>query len=134
MIRILTVEDHDLVRASLNELLERQHDMRIAGTAANGQEAVELLINGLKVDVVLADLRMPLMGGILLTQDIRAIRKNCRIIILTMYKSDMVRQQVMDAGASDCLYKDGDLNILLDSIRHISNPVKIPSSGVTNKI
>src|ERR1700729_2457081 len=87
VIRILTVDDHQLLREGIATMLEGQADMAIVGEAGNGREAIENF-KRLRPDVTLMDLRMPDMNGIEAISVIRQECPNARIIVLTTYAGD----------------------------------------------
>lgn len=110
-IRVLCVDDHWIVREGLTLTINRQPDMQVIGTAASGEEAVELF-NQLRPDVTLMDLQLGRMSGV---DAIKAIRKHApeaRVVVLTMFQGDEDIHRALQAGASTYLLKDtlsGDL-------------------------
>ena len=118
MIRLLVVDDHVIVRDGLCRLLEAQSDMLVVGSANGGPSALDLLINGLKVDLLLTDLNMPVMDGFALTRQALADNPNLKVIILSMVTSN-ISQLAAAAGAHGSLSKDGDTDELLALIRLI---------------
>lgn len=125
-IRILVVEDHNVVRQGLVALLKTVPDMTIIAEASNGREAVELY-NTHKPDIVLMDLRLPEMGGV---EAITAIRKDtptARIIVLTTYDGDEDIYRALQAGARGYLLKDMFGEELVDAIRTVfAGKTRIP--------
>ncbi len=119
MIKILVVDDHPVVRESLCRFLAGQEGIEVAASATNGQAALLLLKDGLDVSIVLTDLNMPLMDGMELTREVAAIVKGPSVIVLTFHGQLSVKQRALDAGAKDCLSKDGELDELLHSIRSV---------------
>jgi len=115
-IRVLTVDDHPLVREGIIAVLESEQDMIVAGEAVNGLDAVERY-RSLRPDVTLMDLQMPGMNGI---DAIRAIRRefpDARIIVLTTYRGDILASRALKAGAAGYLLKSMLRRDLLDTIR-----------------
>ena len=117
-IRILCVDDHPLLREGIAALTEDQGDMKIAGFAANGREAVEMFAR-LRPDVTLMDLRMPDMDGIRAIGAIREQFPNARIIVLTTYPGDVQALGALKAGAMGYLLKSSLGIELLDAIRTV---------------
>ena len=117
-IRILTVDDHPVLRDGLSAIIEGQADMTLVGEAANGAEALEQFRN-LRPDVTLMDLQMPRMNGV---DAIVAIRKEfvqARIIVLTTYDGDAQAMRALKAGAVGYLLKSSLRLELLETIRKI---------------
>jgi DNA-binding NarL/FixJ family response regulator len=117
-IRILTVDDHPLLREGIAAVIEGQPDMTLVAEATNGREAIESFRNH-RPDVALMDLRMPDMNGI---EAIRAIRTEfpaARIVVLTTYAGDVQALGALKAGASGYLLKSMLRKDLLDTIRTV---------------
>jgi DNA-binding NarL/FixJ family response regulator len=117
-IRILTVDDHQLLREGIAAVLEGQPDMVLIGQASNGREAIESFQQH-RPDVTLMDLRMPDMSGIEAITAIRAEFPNARIIVLTTYAGDVQAAGALKAGASGYLLKNLVRKELLDTIRAV---------------
>jgi DNA-binding NarL/FixJ family response regulator len=118
VIRVLTVDDHPLLREGIAAVLLGQADMVLAGEAASGEEAVERH-RALQPDVTLMDVQMPGMNGI---DAIRAIRHefpHARIIVLTTYEGDALASRAIKAGAVGYLLKGMLRKDLLDTIRAV---------------
>ena len=117
-IRILTVDDHLLLREGIGAVLEGQPDMALVGQAANGREAIDMF-RQLRPDVTLMDLRMPDMNGIEAITAIRREFPNARIIVLTTYAGDVQASAALRAGASGYLLKSLVSKELLETIRAV---------------
>jgi len=117
-IAVLIVDDHPVVRQGLRTLLELQDDLEIAGEAADGAEAVEL-VRGRPPDVVLMDLVMPGLDGIDATRAIRATSPATRVIVLTSFAEDDKIFPAIKAGAAGYLLKDARTQELADAIRRV---------------
>jgi DNA-binding NarL/FixJ family response regulator len=117
-IRVLTVDDHPLLREGIAAVLEGQPDMIVAGVAANGLEAVERY-RALRPDVTLMDLQMPEMDGIEAIRAIRAEFPDARIVVLTTYDGDFLALRAIKAGASGYLLKSMLRKELLETIRAV---------------
>jgi DNA-binding NarL/FixJ family response regulator len=100
--RILLVDDHEVVRAGMASLLKSSWD--VCGQAENGLEAVDKVLE-LKPDLVLLDLRMPVMGGTEAAREIRRLAPRTKIVFLSMYDSETVVKLARLAGADACLSK-----------------------------
>jgi DNA-binding NarL/FixJ family response regulator len=118
MIRILTVDDHQLLREGIAAVLESQQDMTLVAQACNGREAVESF-RRLRPDITLMDLRMPDMSGIEAITQIRGEFPEARIIVLTTYAGDVQAAAALKAGAAGYLLKNLVRKELLDTIRAV---------------
>jgi DNA-binding NarL/FixJ family response regulator len=118
VIRVLTVDDHQLVREGIAAVLDGQPDMRLIGQASNGREAVESFRQH-RPDVTLMDLRMPDMSGIEAITAIRAEFPSARIIVLTTYAGDVQAAGALKAGASGYLLKNLVRKELLETVRAV---------------
>ena len=117
-IRILTVDDHQLLREGIAAVLEGQPDMVLIGQASNGREAIESFRQH-RPDVTLMDLRMPDMSGIEAIMAIRAEFPSARIIVLTTYAGDVQAAGALKAGASGYLLKNLVRKELIETIRAV---------------
>jgi DNA-binding NarL/FixJ family response regulator len=117
-IRILSVDDHPILRDGIAAVLESQPDMALVGQASNGREAIENH-RRLQPDITLMDLRMPDISGIDAIAAIRAESPNARIIVLTTYAGDAQAAAALKAGASGYLLKNLVRKELLETIRAV---------------
>jgi DNA-binding NarL/FixJ family response regulator len=117
-IRILIVEDQQIVREGLRAVLEDEDEIEIVGEAANGQEAINLFAQ-LQPDVVLMDLQMPVIDGPEATHRIRELSPDARILVLTTYATDEFIFKALRAGAQGYLLKDASANELLSAIHSV---------------
>jgi DNA-binding NarL/FixJ family response regulator len=117
-IRVLCVDDHPIVREGMAAIMSLQPDIEPVGEAGDGQTAVARC-RELKPDVVVMDLRMPVMGGVDATAQIRKEFPNSRIIVLTTYEGDEDIHRALEAGAHAYLLKDMVRTELLQTIRAV---------------
>jgi len=115
-IRILSVEDHPLLREGIAAMIDTQPDMLLVGTPANGTEGIEAF-RTLRPDVTLMDLRLPDLNGIEVMIAIRAEFPNARIIVLTTYEGDVDIQRALKAGAHGYMLKSVPPQEMVDTIR-----------------
>jgi DNA-binding NarL/FixJ family response regulator len=116
LIRILSVDDHPLLRSGIAALIDTQPDMRMVGEASNGNEAVQLH-RQLNPDVTLMDLQMPEMSGLDAINSIRTEQPAARIIVLTTYAGDVLAQRALKAGAQAYVLKSLVRTEILNTIR-----------------
>ena len=134
-VRVLLVDDQALVRAGFAMVIDSQDDMKVIAQAENGREAVNT-VAAQAVDVVLMDIRMPVLDGLSATAEIMALgdaRKLPRVptvIVLTTFDTDEYALSALRSGASGFLLKDARPEVLLDSIRqaHTGGAVIAPST------
>jgi len=117
-IRVLLVDDQEIVRQGLATILKYAPGIQVAGEASDGEEAVALA-QALRPDVILTDLKMPRLGGIPATRRIRATLPETRVIILTTYDTDDLVFEGIKAGAQGYLLKDAAGETLAEAIRGV---------------
>jgi DNA-binding NarL/FixJ family response regulator len=118
MIQILLVDDQHIIRQGLKTMLESNDDMQIVGEAENGQSAIDQ-IPKLQPDIVLMDIRMPVMDGVAATREILQLYPDRKILILTTFDDDEYVSQAMRLGARGYLLKDTEPDELAMAIRAV---------------
>jgi DNA-binding NarL/FixJ family response regulator len=132
-IRILSVDDHPLLRTGIEALVSSQPDMVVVAECSNGRDAIQLF-RAHRPDVTLMDLQMPEMSG---TDAMIAIRDefpDARIIVLTTYAGDVQALRALQAGARGYLLKDAVHEELLETIRAVHAGKKTLSPAVSHEI
>lgn len=129
-IRVLLVDDHEMVRSGLAVFLEGHEDMQLVGQAADGAEAVRLC-GEVQPDVVLMDLVMPGMDGITATRIIREQHPGVHVIALTSFKEAETVQAALKVGASGYVLKNASVSELAAAIRaaHAGHPALSPEAA-----
>jgi DNA-binding NarL/FixJ family response regulator len=130
VIRVALADDQALVRAGFRMIVESQPDMQVAGEAADGQEAIDL-VKREKPDVVLMDIRMPRMDGLEAT---RQVASKTRVVILTTYELDEYVFDALSAGASGFLLKAAPPEDLIRAIREVASGDALLAPSVTRRL
>jgi len=135
-IRILIADDQALVRAGFKVLIDSAADLEVVGEAANGEEAVDLA-DKLEPDVVLMDIRMPVMDGLEATRRILSAEKSDdhpRVLVLTTFDIDEYVYEALRAGASGFLLKDTEPDQLLEAVRVVAAGDALLAPSVTRRL
>lgn len=132
-IRLIIVDDHPVVREGLAGMLAKQPDFEVVAMAANGAEGVALAAEH-QPDVILTDLRMPVMDGVAAIEAIRKERPAANILVLTTYDSDADIVRAIEAGATGYLLKDAPPEELFRSIRAAARGESALSPAVAGRL
>jgi DNA-binding NarL/FixJ family response regulator len=134
-VKVLLADDQALVRTGFKMLLDVEDDITVVGEAANGAEAVAL-VRATRPDVVLMDIRMPVLDGIQATREIAAMRglEQVRVLILTTYDTDAYVFEALQAGASGFLLKDSGPAELLHGIRVVAAGEALLAPTITRRL
>ena len=133
MIKVLTVDDHPLLREGIAAVIQGEPDMMLVAEATNGQEAIENFRLH-RPDVTLMDIQMPGMDGINAMTAIRRNFPNARFIVLTTYQGDIQAVRAIKAGASGYLLKNMLRKDLLDTIRAVHAGKRIIPSVIASDL
>ncbi|MCX4821163.1 response regulator transcription factor [Streptomyces sp. NBC_01142] len=132
-IRVVLADDQPLVRSGLRVLMAGTHDIHVAGEAATGTEALQL-VGDVQPDVVVMDIRMPGMDGIEATRMITADSTTTRVLILTTFEDDDYVYAALRSGASGFLVKNMDLDDILTAIRVVAAGDALIAPSVTRRL
>jgi DNA-binding NarL/FixJ family response regulator len=132
-VRVLVVDDQRLMRDGIASLLEVQEAIEVVGTAANGQEALEKAVS-LCPDVILMDVRMPVMDGVVATGEVRRSLPSCRILMLTTFDDDEYVIAALQAGASGYLLKDLPAPDLASAVQAVYKGIYQLDPAVASKV
>ncbi len=132
-LRVLIVDDQALVRAGFRMILDAEADIAVVGEAENGRDALDAS-RRLTPDVVLMDIRMPVMDGIAATRELLAGANPARVLVLTTFDEDDYIRDALAAGASGFLLKDAPPEQLVDAIRIVAAGDALLSPSVTRRV
>ncbi|WP_059011136.1 response regulator [Streptomyces specialis] len=132
-IRVLIADDQMMVREGFSVLLNAQPDIEVCGEAVNGREAVDRA-RVLLPDVVLMDIRMPVLNGIEATREIMAADHGTKVLVLTTFDLDEYVYQALLAGASGFLLKDASARQLAEGVRVVSAGEALLAPTVTRRL
>ncbi|HZS15934.1 MAG TPA: response regulator transcription factor [Candidatus Dormibacteraeota bacterium] len=133
MIRVLIADDQTLVRAGFRMVVDARDDLSVVGEAADGAEAVAMA-SELHPDVVLMDVRMPVMDGIEATRRITALGDSTRVLILTTFDLDRYVYEALRAGAAGFLLKDAPPTELAAAVRAVAAGDSLLAPSVTRRL
>jgi DNA-binding NarL/FixJ family response regulator len=131
--KVIICDDQDIVRDGLELLLKLESDIEIVGIASDGAEAVDM-VEQMKPDLVLMDLKMPVMNGVDATREILAKNPGVRVLVLTTYGTDDWVFDALRAGASGYLLKDAPREGVLNAIRGTVNGKTYLDPAVAGKV
>ena len=129
-IRILLVDDHQVVRDGISSMLADSPDMEVVGQSAGGEEVLTLIAQH-SPNIILMDIKMPRMDGIQLTSLVQQKNPDCKIVMLTLY--DEYLTQAMEAGAKGYLLKDTSREYLIQAIRQVYQGEVVISDNISIK-
>jgi NarL family two-component system response regulator LiaR len=131
-VRVMIVDDHDMVRKGLTVFLEAFDDLELVGEAANGKEAVRLCTE-VQPHVILMDLVMPEMDGVAATRAIRQACPDVQVIALTSFGDQDLVQRALQAGAVCCLLKNASIDEIASAIRTAHNCSRPPVEDLAQR-
>ena len=133
MIRVLLVDDQALFRAGIRMLVSSQPDMEVVAEAGNGQEALAAVAQSTP-DVVLMDIRMPVMDGLTATAELLKTSDAPKVVMLTTFDLDEAAARAIRQGASGFLLKDADPEFLLAAIRTVHSGSSVIAASATREL
>jgi DNA-binding NarL/FixJ family response regulator len=132
-IRVVVADDQGMVRSGFSVLLNAQPDIEVIGEAVNGQEAIARAAE-LQPDVILMDVRMPVLDGLHATREITAMPDPPKILVLTTFDLDDYVYEALRAGASGFLLKDASATELANAVRLVAAGDALLAPGVTRRL
>ena len=133
MIKVLIADDQELIRSSLEIILSCEDDLDVRGVAKNGVEVLEFLERE-PIDIILMDIRMPVMDGVLCTKKVKKRWPQTKVIILTTFDDDDFVFSALQYGASGYLLKAGDLDTLHHAIQTVYSGGAMINPGIARKV
>lgn len=133
VVRVLIVDDQQLIREGIASLLSIQEGIQVVGVANNGQEAIAQAL-ALTPDIILMDVRMPVMDGVKATAEVRRQLPNCQVLMLTTFDDEQYVVAALEAGASGYLLKDMPATDLAKAIRLTQSGVYQFDPAVAGKL
>jgi DNA-binding NarL/FixJ family response regulator len=132
-VRVLVVDDQRLMRDGIASLLGIQEGVEVIGTAANGQEAVDQAL-AMQPDVILMDVRMPVMDGVAATHEVRRQLPSCQVLMLTTFDDEEYIIEALRAGATGYLLKDIPARDLAQAVQAAHKGIYQLDSAVASKM
>jgi DNA-binding NarL/FixJ family response regulator len=132
-VRVVIVDDQSLFREGLRTLLSAYGDLAVVGEAGDGQEAVRVA-QATRADVLLMDMKMPVLDGVAATKRLRATMPDCRVVALTTFDDDEYVFEALRAGAVGYLLKDAPSERLVEAIRAASRGESFLQPSVASKV
>ena len=132
-IRVLIVDDDPLVRSAISMMLGGQSDLRVVGEGGDGQEGLALVAEH-SPDVVLMDVRMPVLNGLDATRELHRLPAPPHVIVLTTFDADDYVIEALAAGADGFLLKDTSPREILDAVRKVADGETILSPSATRTV
>lgn len=133
MIKVFIVDDHEIIREGLKKILKEETDLLVVGEAQNGAELIEK-IPPIDCDIVLLDMNMPGRNGLDLLGDLKKLKPNIRILVLSIHPEDKFALRTLKAGASGYLCKDTALEELVIAIRKIYTKGRYMSTTLAEQL
>ena len=132
-IRVALVDDQALFRAGIRMLVSSQHDLEFVGEAGDGEAGIAM-VAATSPDVVLMDIRMPVLDGIEATKSIVAADRGTRVIVLTTFDLDEAAARAIRGGASGFVLKDAEPELLLAAIRAVHSGSSVIAASATKEL
>lgn len=130
-IKLIIVDDHQLVREGFKSLLADMDFVELIGEASDGKQAIQLLRNGLRPQIILMDVEMPIMGGLETTEIISKEYFGIKVIMLSMVNNKDIIQNSIEKGAKGYLFKNASMSELSEAIRKVAEGGHYFSEEVT---
>jgi len=132
-VRIVLVDDQSLFRAGIRMVIDSQPDLEVVGEASDGREGIEV-VRATRPDLVLMDVRMPVMDGLAATAEILREPEAPRVVVLTTFDLDEAAARAIQGGASGFLLKDSEPEFLLSAVRTVHAGSAVSAAEATREL
>jgi DNA-binding NarL/FixJ family response regulator len=132
-IRLVIADDHEIFRDGLSLMLSKQQDIQLVGQAEDGRELISL-VNAVQPDVIMTDIKMPIMDGIEATRCLLSHHPDLKIIALSMFDEENLIVDMLEAGARGYLLKNADKQEILDAIHSVYEDKNYYCHHTTSKL
>lgn len=132
-IKILIVDDHDLVRTAFCRMLEGKEGFKVVGEARSGEEAVRLA-REVQPDVILMDVKMPGIGGLEATRKLTRISSDLKVLVVTVCEDDIIPSRLLQAGAFGYITKSAKEDEMIQAIRSVHSGVRYISPAIAQQL
>ena len=133
MIKVLLVDDHDLVRTGVNRLLTDIDGIDVVAEATCGEDALKMVVQH-ELDVVLMDINMPGMGGLEATRKLQSAHPEVKVIIVTMHGDDLFAQRLLKAGAMGYMTKGAGIDEIVHAIKEVKQNRRYISPEIAQQL
>ncbi|MFT6867300.1 MAG: two-component system response regulator DegU [Cyclobacteriaceae bacterium] len=133
MIRVVLADDHEIVRNGIKMILENEHDIEVVAEASDGQETIEVVSN-MQPDVLIADIRMPMLNGLEVTERLKKSHPHIKILVLTMHDDSEYILKSLQVGADGYLLKDTGKQEFIKAIHMVNDNQKYFSGDISSTI
>jgi two-component system invasion response regulator UvrY len=133
LIKVLVVDDHDLVRTGIKRMLDDSQGIKVMGEARSGEEAVKIARDN-RPDVVLMDVKMPGIGGLEATRKLLRIDPDIKVLVVTVCDDDLFPSKLLQAGAAGYLTKGASMDEMVQAIRAVHSGQRYISSAVAQQL
>jgi len=133
VVRVLLVDDHDLVRMGINSLLETANGIKVVGEASSGEEALKLF-KELQPNIVLMDVKMPGIGGLEATKRIAHQYHDAKVLVVTVYADEPYPSRVLQAGAMGYITKSTSIDEMVQAIKIVSSGKRYLSPEIAQQL
>lgn len=133
MIKVVLIDDHDLVRSGLRQMLETDSTVKVVGEAGTGAEGIQL-VRSLAPDVVILDIKLPDISGLEVTNRLLSYQTSTKILIVSAVTSDLFPFKLLEAGAQGYLTKNASAEELLRALKSVHAGQRYVSPAIANRL